>query len=248
MITEPLFYLVAIPAVLITGISKGGFGGLALFAVPLLSLVIPPVQAAGIMLPILLAMDVSSVYAYRLNWDKRNLLILLPGAIIGIGIATLTASLIQDDHVRLIVGAIAVLFSVNYWLQGGASANAKTPSKKFGFLMGNLSGYTSFVAHAGGPAFQLFVLPQKLDRKVYAGTAVMFFAVLNAVKLIPYTFLGLLDTTNLTTSLILIPLAPLGIFLGFWINRKLSNALFYKIIYAAIFLVGLRLIYQGLMS
>ncbi len=248
MITEPLFYLVAIPAVLITGISKGGFGGLALFAVPLLSLVIPPVQAAGIMLPILLAMDVSSVYAYRSNWDKHNLLILLPGAIIGIGIATLTASLIKDDHVRLIVGVVAVLFSVNYWLQGGASANAKTPSKKFGFLMGNLSGYTSFVAHAGGPAFQLFVLPQKLDRKIYAGTAVMFFAVLNAIKLIPYTFLGLLDTTNLTTSLALIPLAPLGIFLGFWINRKLSNKLFYKIIYSAIFLVGLRLIYQGLMS
>lgn len=246
MITEPLFYLVAIPAVLITGISKGGFGGLALFAVPLLSLVISPVQAAGIMLPILLTMDVSSVYAYRSNWDKRNLLLLLPGAIIGIGIATLTASFVKDDDVRLIVGTIAVLFSLNYWFKGGASAKQKLPSKPFGFLMGSLSGYSSFVAHAGGPAFQLFVLPQKIDRKLYAGTAVMFFAVLNSVKLIPYTFLGLLDSTNLTTSLILIPLAPLGIFLGFWINRKLSNDVFYKIIYTAIFLVGLRLIYQGL--
>lgn len=246
MITEPLFYLVAIPAVLITGISKGGFGGLALFAVPLLSLVIPPVQAAGIMLPILLAMDASSVYTYRSSWDKRNLLILLPPAIIGIGIATLTASYVKDDHVRLIVGVIAVLFSLHYWFKGGASAEKKTPSKPFGLLMGSLSGYSSFVAHAGGPAFQLFVLPQKLDRKLYAGTAVMFFAALNAIKLIPYTFLGLLDTTNLSTSLLLIPLAPLGIFLGFWINQRVSNELFYKIIYSAIFLVGLKLIVQGL--
>ena len=246
MITEPLFYLVAIPAVLITGISKGGFGGLALFAVPLLSLVIPPVQAVGIMLPILLAMDISSVYTYRSSWDKRNLLILLPAAVIGIGIATLTASFIKDDHVRLIVGIIAVLFSLNYWFKGGATAQQKTPTKKFGFLMGSLSGYSSFIAHAGGPAFQLFVLPQKLDRKLYAGTAVMFFAALNVIKLIPYTYLGLLDTANLFTSLVLIPLAPLGIFLGFWINRKVSNELFYKIIYSAIFLVGLKLIVQGL--
>ena len=215
MITEPLFYLVAIPAVLITGISKGGFGGLALFAVPLLSLVIPPIQAVGIMLPILLAMDISSVYTYRSSWDKRNLLILLPAAVIGIGIATLTASFIKDDHVRLIVGIIAVLFSLNYWFKGGATAQQKTPTKKIGFLMGSLSGYSSFIAHAGGPAFQLFVLPQKLDRKLYAGTAVMFFAALNVIKLIPYTYLGLLDTANLFTSLVLIPLAPLGIFLGF---------------------------------
>ncbi len=246
MISDPLFYLAAIPAVLITGVSKGGFGGIALLAVPLLALVISPVQAAGIMLPILLAMDVSSVLAYRNQWDKKNLLILLPGAIVGIIIGGLTAQLVNDDWIRLIVGTIAVLFTIHWLLRGRTATAVKNPSPTIGKILGTIAGYTSFVAHAGAPAFQFFMLPQKLDRTVYAATAVFFFAVMNVLKLIPYAFLGMLSSANLVTSLVLLPLAPIGVAIGVWLNRTLSNEAFYRVMYGIIFIVGLRLCWQGL--
>ena len=246
MIIDPLFYLVAIPAVLITGISKGGFGGIALLAVPLLALVISPVQAAGIMLPILLAMDITSVLAYRDQWDKRNLLILLPGSIIGIIIGGLSAHLVNDNWIRLMVGGIAVLFTIHWLFRGRTATAIKNPSPGLGRILGAVAGYTSFVAHAGAPAFQFFMLPQKLDRRIFAGTAVIFFAIMNTLKLIPYAMLGMLSGANLLTSLVLLPLAPIGVAMGVWLNRKLSNAVFYRLIYAIIFAVGLRLCWQGL--
>jgi len=173
MITDPIFYAAAIPAVLITGISKGGFGGIALLAVPLLSLVISPVQAAAIMLPILVAMDISSIIAYRDKFDKKNLFVLLPGAVIGIIIGGLTAHLVNDDNIRLIVGVIAVAFTLHFIFKGRTASAVKNPSTPLGVFLGTCSGYTSFVAHAGAPTFQLYMLPQKLDKQIYVGTSVI---------------------------------------------------------------------------
>lgn len=246
MITDPLFYLAAIPAVLITGISKGGFGGIAILAVPLMALVISPVQAAGIMLPILIAMDLAAMYAWRGKWDTRNLLILLPGAVIGIIIGSMTAKLVDEDFIRLIVGTIAILFTLHYVLRGRTATAIANPNTPIGVLLGGVSGYTSFVAHAGAPAFQLYMLPQKLDRQLYAGTSVIFFTAVNLMKVLPYAMLGMLGTGNLTTSLALAPLALAGVAIGYWINSKVSNDVFYKIIYALVFLVGLRLVWQGI--
>lgn len=246
LISDPWFYAAAIPAVLITGISKGGFGGIALLAVPLLSLVISPVQAAGIMLPILLAMDASSIVAYRGKWDKRNLMILLPGAMLGITIGGLTAHLVNDDAIRLIVGTIAILFTLHFLLKGRTATAVKNPSSKLGVFLGAISGYTSFVAHAGAPTYQLYMLPQKLDRQIYVGTSVVFFATVNFIKILPYALLGMLAVNNLVTSLVLLPLAPIGVALGVWLNRKLSNDIFYKIIYSVIFAVGISLFWEVL--
>jgi len=220
MITDPLFYLVAIPAVLITGVSKGGFGGIALLAVPLMALVVSPTQAAGIMLPILLVMDVFGMHAYRGIWHKSNLKVLLVGAIVGITIGTFTARSINEEIIRLILGIIAVLFTIHFWLRGRTADAVKNPNSKIGVFLGAISGYTSFVAHAGAPAFQFFMLPQKLDRKLYAGTAVLYFTILNVLKIIPYALLGMLAVGNLYTSLVLLPLAPFGIWLGVWLNKK----------------------------
>lgn len=246
MITDLWFYFAAVPAVLITGMAKGGFGGVALLAVPLLALVISPVQAAAIMLPILLVMDATSVWAYRGKFDRRNLMILLPGAMIGIAIGGFTAQFIDDDIIRLIVGSIAIVFTVHFFFKGRYAAAVKNPKAPIGVFLGACSGFTSFLAHAGAPTFQLYMLPQKLDRQIYAGTAVIFFAAMNFVKLIPYSMLGMLEPGNLTTSLVLIPLAPLGVALGVWVNRKLTNDIFYRIVYSAIFLVGLMLFWQVL--
>jgi len=246
MITDPVFYCAAIPAVLITGISKGGFGGIALLAVPLMALVISPVQAAGIMLPILLAMDCSSIYAYRGTWDHANLKILLPGAILGIVIGALTTQWVNENFIRLILGMIAILFTIHFWFHGRTANAVKNPNIRAGYFLGTVSGYTSFVAHAGAPAFQFFMLPQKLDRKLYAGTAVVYFAIVNVIKIIPYALLGMLAVGNLTTSLVLLPLAPVGVMLGVWLNQRIPNELFYHVIYLMIFLVGIRLCWEAL--
>lgn len=246
IISNPWFYLAAVPAVLITGMSKGGFGGIALIAVPLMALVISPVQAAGIMLPILLVMDAQSVWEHRGNYDKRNLMILLPGALLGILIGGLTAQFINDDLIRLIVGTIAIVFTIHFFLKGQFSKAVSNPNAPLGVILGASSGFTSFLAHAGAPTFQLYMLPQKLDRRLYQGTAVIFFAVVNFVKLVPYFFLGMLAAGNLMTSLVLIPLAVVGVKLGVWANHRVSNDLFYRIIYSAIFLVGLMLYWQVL--
>ena len=231
---------------LITGVSKGGFGGLGLFAVPILSLSISPVQAAGIMLPVLIVMDWISAWAYRKHWDKRLILLMLPGAIIGIAIGGLLADRVSEDFVRLCVGLIAIAFPIyaifgtklrkgGDWLQG---------NRPMASISGVVAGFTSFVAHAGGPPFQAYVLPQGLEKQIYAGTAVMFFLVVNAIKVIPYALLGQFDSENLMTSAALIPLAPIGVLIGVWLIKRIDQSAFYKVMYGLIFITGLKLLWD----
>jgi len=247
LISDPLFYVVAIPAVIMVGISKGGFaGGIGLIAVPLMALTISPLQAAGIMLPILMVMDAMGVWAYRKKWDARNLFILLPGAVIGIGLGAATARFVSDDMVRSIIGFVAVAFTLHYWFSGGEGRPAQEPSRPRGTLWGLVGGYTSFVAHAGSPPFQVYMLPQKLDKSIYVGTSVMFFAVVNWVKLAPYAWLGQLAPENLMTSAVLLPFAPIGIVLGLWLHNIIPEKPFFRVIYGMIFIVGLKLLWDGL--
>lgn len=246
MITDPWFYAVAIPAVLIVGVSKGGFaGGLGLLGVPLMALVISPLQAAGIMLPILIAMDMIGVWAYRKSFHRQNLMILVPGAAIGILIGALTASLVTDAFVRLLVGGLAIAFALDYWI-GRRGAQAPQPVNRIkGGLWGAVGGFTSFVAHAGGPPLQVYMLPQKLDKRLYVGTSVMFFTAVNLIKLPPYALLGQLDAGNLTTSAMLLPIAPLGILAGIRLLHVIPEKPFYRIAYVLLFLVGGKLAWDG---
>jgi len=227
---------------------------MALLAVPLMSLVISPIQAAGIMLPILIAMDFLSIWVYRKTWDGRNLTVLLPAAIVGITIGGLTARWVNDDIIRLLVGAIAVTFSLYRWAAMSRSSRAasqseplepRPPSKLLGVLWGACSGFTSFLAHAGSPPYQVYVIPQRLSKQVYAGTSLVFFATVNAIKLIPYGMLGQLSPTNLSVSAMLLPLVPMGVFIGVRINRRLPEKTFYTIVMTAVFLVGIKLIWDG---
>lgn len=251
LLTDPAFVAIAIVAVLVTGISKGGFGGVALLAVPLMSLVISPIQAAGIMLPIMIPMDFLSIWMYRKRWDARNLALLIPAAAVGITIGGLTAGWVNDQIVRLLVGIIAVVFTVHRVNElyrhraAGQSQPRRVPSKPWGVFWGTCAGFTSFLAHAGSPPYQVYVIPQGLKKEIYAGTSVMFFAAANAIKLIPYGMLGQLSVTNLSVSAALLPLVPIGVFLGVWINRRLPEKTFFAIVLASIFLVGLKLIWDG---
>ena len=235
-------------AVLLTGISKGGFGGVALLAVPLMALVISPVRAAGIMLPILIVMDAVSVWSYRRHFDKALLFLMLPGAIIGIVIGGLLAGSVGDRFVLIFVGIIALAFSLYSVFKPKGDAGFIRGNKPVGVTASVISGFTSFLAHAGGPPFQVYAIPQGLEKRIYAGTSVMFFAVVNAVKLVPYFILGQFDRANLTTSLILIPLAPVGVLLGVWLLKRISQKAFYRFLYAMVFIVGVKLLWDGFLG
>jgi hypothetical protein len=245
MIDDPVFYAVAVPAVIFVGLAKGGFvSALAMLGVPLMALVISPVQAAGVMLPILIAMDVFAVWAYWGTYHKPNLKILIPAAIAGIGIGWATAAWVSADHVKVIVGVVALLFCLDYWF-GRTPANGTGVNALKGGLWGTIAGFTSFVSHAGGPPLQMYLLPQKLEPRLFVGTSVIFFTAVNWIKVIPYAALGQLNLDNLTTSAMLAPLAPLSIFAGAWLVKKLSMDAFYRIAYFAIFAVALKLIRDG---
>lgn len=249
MIVDPWFYFAAVPAILLTGISKGGFaGGIGLVAVPLMALTVSPVQAAGIMLPILIVMDLIGVRAYRHAFDKQNLLLLLPGAAVGIGIGALLAGSVEDDHVRLLIGVIAVTFVANYLFSHINERPPLGPGRVRGTFWGMVGGFTSFVAHAGSPPFQIYMLPQRPDKTIYVGTSVMFFTLVNFIKLPAYAALGQLAPGNLMTSLVLLPLAPLGMILGLKLHHKIPEKPFFRLTYALITIVGLKLIHDGVTS
>ncbi len=246
-VNDPIFYALAVPAVLLVGLSKGGFGGsIALLGVPLMSLAISPVQAAGIMLPILVVMDIVGLFAYRGTYDRASLIILVPAAVCGISIGYFTAALVTEAHVRLIVGMVALLFSLDYYFSSAKSKVAKSHSPWKGRFWGTIAGFTSFVSHTGGPPFQMYMLPLRLTPVLFAGTAVVFFATVNAIKLIPYFLLGQFDATNLATSAMLLPLAPLATLAGVKLVRIVKPETFYRITYAMVLIISFKLIYDGL--
>ncbi|MEE8544347.1 MAG: sulfite exporter TauE/SafE family protein [Alphaproteobacteria bacterium] len=247
MITEPLFYLIAVPAILVAGISKGGFGGgVGLLAVPAMALVVPPLQAAGIMLPLLCLMDLFGLHAYRGSWDRPNMAVILPAALSGIALGTLSAGVLEEHHIRLLVGVIAVSFTADHWLGRRGREAARPRNLVKGGLWGVVSGFTSFLAHAGGPPISVYLLPLRLDKTVFVGTTVVYFAAVNYAKLAPYAWLGQLGPVNLMTALVLSPLAPVGIWLGLWLHTRISPELFYKVCYSFVFVAGCKLLYDGL--
>lgn len=246
MLTDPWFYAVAIPAVILTGLSKGGFlGGIGGVAVPIMSLVISPVQAAAIMLPILIAMDWTGVWAYRRDWSAPNLKIMLPAATVGILVGWYLAKVINDAHVKLIVGTIGFLFAADWWLGLRPKIDAPRPDIAKGSFFGAISGFTSFVSHTGGPPFAVYMLPQKLPNAVYAGTAVMFFTAVNLIKVPPYLFLGQFDATNLKTAAALALPGMASMAAGIWLTRRVPQGGFYKVVYGCLLLISAKLIWDG---
>lgn len=248
MPSDPLFWGLASLAVLFVGFSKGGFaGGGAIAGVPVLTLVTDPVTAVAVMLPLLLFMDVIAVIAYQRKWSASILKTMVPGAIIGIAIGTFTFSVFNADVIRLILGTIVIAFALNFWLRRDvAEARApRPPSFTRGAIFGSMSGFTSFVAHAGHPPIAFYLLPQKLDRTTYQATSVLFFFIVNWAKLPPYAFLGLFDSTNLMTSAILAPLVPVGIFMGIWLHKRVTDQFFTRTLYGVLLVLGLKLAYDG---
>ncbi len=246
LITDPLFYIFAVPAVVILGISKGGFSGVGMIATPLLALVLPPLQAAAILLPIILLQDALSCWIYRRQWDAWNLKVMLPGAVVGVGAAWLFAAYVSDAAILLMVGLIALGFALNaWWFRHIKPEDLPKPRAALGTICGAGAAFTSTLIQIGAPPYYVFVLPQRLEKMLYVGTTVWFFALVNAMKVAPYFALGQFSTAGLTTSAALFPLAIAANFLGVWLVRVTPEALFYRMTNVLVFVIGVELTRQG---
>jgi uncharacterized protein len=245
VITDFYFYLLAIPAVTALGLSKGGFAAFGSLATPLMALYLPPLEAAAIVLPLLITQDMISVWNYRKDWSGWNFKVLLSGAVIGIGAAWLVAAHVSDNFVRITVGLIGIAFVANAWFVP-KPATREAPTVAKGVFWGAVSGFTSTMSQAGGPPFQVFVLPQKLPKMTLVGTSTIYFASVNALKVIPYFALGQFSTKGLATSFVLLPIAVAANMLGIWLVRITPTELFYRIAYWMVLFISAGLLWQGL--
>jgi len=246
LITDWQFYAAAIPAVLLLGISKSGFGaGFGSLAVPLMALAVTVPQAAAILMPILFVMDVMGLAAYRGKWDAKLLRFLIPAGLVGTVIGTLSFRLLDAHLVAGVVG-LFTLFFLAQRLVFPPRPDSKPPPRWLGAILTAASGFTSFVAHAGGPPVNAYVLPLRLPPVVFAATMSVFFFVINLSKWIPYGWLGLLDLRNMSTSLALMPFAPIGVFAGVRLAHRIQPQRFYQLIYLGMLLTGLKLVWDGI--
>jgi uncharacterized membrane protein YfcA len=246
LVTDPFFYAVAIPAVLMLGVSKSGFGaGFGSLAVPMLALAVTVPQAAAILMPILLLMDLLGMAAFRKDFDMRLVKFLLPFGLIGTVVGMLLFKMLSEHVVSAIVGGFTLLFLAQRLLFPPKPDSAPPP-RWVGALLTITSGFTSFIAHAGGPPISAYVIPLRLAPVTFASTLAYFFFVINLSKWIPYAWLGLLDMRNLATSIALLPLAPIGVWIGVRVARRIDPTWFYRILYFGMFLTGTKLLWDGL--
>jgi len=245
IITDPFFYAVAIPSVLLMGISKSGFGtGFGSLAVPLMALAVTVPQAAAIMMPILLLTDILGLAFLRRHMDWHLLRFLVPCGLIGTVLGYFLFRALNPGVVEVLVGGFTLLFLAQRLLFPHKAESAPPP-RWVGAILTATSGFTSFIAHAGGPPITAYVIPLRLSPLLFTSTMAFFFFVINLSKWVPYGMLGLLDMRNMLTSVTLLPLVPLGVWVGISMARRIDADLFYKFVYLGMFLTGLKLLWDG---
>ena len=244
----PLFWGLAVVAVLLAGFSKAATGGgFVVLAVPLMSLAIAPPRAAAIMLPILCAMDLLGVWAYRSKVDPALLKQLIPGAVLGIAIGSLVFGIVDVRWVKGLLGAECLLFALHR-LAGTRrfqAAAGRPPNAGGAVFWSTISGFTSTLAHAGGPPLMQYLLPLKLDKMRFVATSVVFFTVVNYLKLLPYAWLGLLETASLGTSLLLAPVIPIGYWIGLHFARLVPERWLYGLVNLSLLVTGIKLLWDA---
>lgn len=248
LITDPMFYAVAVPAVLLVGLSKSGFGGgFGALGVPLMALAVPVPQAAAVMLPLLCLMDLFGVRALWREADRGLLRLLLPAGLAGLGVGLLLFGWLSARVVAGAVGGLTLVFlALRLRPPAAPTVGGPAPSAGLGRLMAVLSGFTSFVAHAGAPPIGFYLLPLRLPPLRFTATMAVFFAVVNFSKWPLYASLGLIDRTNMATAAVLAPLAPLGVWLGVRLVRVVSPRWFYRLFEWGMLATGLKLLWDAL--
>ena len=240
------FWILATVAAFCTGLSKGGLPAFSMLAVPVLALVISPVTAAGLLLPVFLFSDIFGVWAYRHEFRRDILKIAAVGSLIGVGIGWLTAEVVSENLVRVLIGLLGLTFALSYLLRRPSDGPARKPTWGLGVFWTTIAGFTSFVSHAGAPPWQVWVMPLRLTKLAFAGTTTIIFAMMNISKILPYYLLGQLDMQNLKVALMLLAPAVLGVFVGYRLTRMLPDRIFFGIVTWALLAVSIKLIRDGL--
>jgi uncharacterized protein len=240
------FWLAAVLAATVVGMGKGGLPLIGTLSVPIMALVMSPVMAAGLLLPVYIVSDMFGLYAYREAYDRRVLAIVLPGAIFGICIGWATATLVPEAAVTLLVGVIGVAFALNLIIRRKIDPKPKRAEIAPGLFWGTIAGFTSFVSHSGGPPYQVYVLPLGLKKAVFAGTSTIAFAIINAIKLIPYYALGQINLNSLEVALVLSVPAAIAVFVGVRLVEWLPEKLFFRIVIWALLIISAKLIWDGI--
>ena len=248
LLADPATLIACIVAVILVGMAKGGFSGLGALGTPIAALALPPSTAAAILLPILIVQDVVSVWSFRHSWDKWIVAWMLPGAVIGVGLGWAIAASIDEKALMGVLGGITLAFGAyRLWLgRGGRVIAASTSPGWVGTLFGTVTGFTSQVAHAGGPPFQMWVTPRRLPHLTYAGTNSVLFAAINLIKVPSYVLLGAFTHDVLVAAALLVPLAIAATLLSVRLLRVLKPERFYTIIYVLMVLLGAKLIVDAL--
>jgi uncharacterized membrane protein YfcA len=248
--TLPLaFWLLAVIATLLFGMSKAGFGGAAgSLGVPLMALAVPAPFAAAVMLPILLAIDLIGLVVFRGKADTANLRIILPGAMLGVALGWLTFSHVDARWIKLLIGIEAIAFAFDRFRAARSAAIAVPSAPTFlpGILWSGVAGFTSFISHAGGPPIMQYLMPQNMDKMRLVGTTVIFFTAVNFAKLGPYAQLGLVDLPNLAVSLLLAPAIPIGYFAGYRLLQAVDMRGFNLVTAWTLLAAGTKLVFDGL--
>lgn len=240
------FWAAAIVAAICVGMGKGGLPMVGMLGVPILSLVISPVVAAGLLLPIYVVSDAFGLWAYRRAFDAQVIAIMAAGMTIGVGLGWATASTVPEPLVTLLVGVIGLVFALVTLLRRSVVAEPRRAQVAPGLFWGTVTGFTSFVSHAGAPPYQVYVQPLGLSKAVFAGTSTIAFAYVNAIKLVPYWFLGQLSPANLSTAIWLAIPAVAAVFAGVRLVRVLPERLFFRLVTWALLAISVRLIWEGL--
>lgn len=239
------FWPLAVASATFVGLSKGGLPAIGILSVPLLALVMSPIVAAGLLLPVYVISDIFGLLAYRKNYDRQILKILFFAMAIGVGMGWALAHIVSEAVVTIIIGLVGLGFVLNSQFRNLADAPARNADWPGGLFWGALTGFTSFVSHSGGPPYQVWVLPQKLEKSVFVGTSVIAFAYVNAIKLIPYWFLGQLNSANLTVTAILVFPAVVAVWIGVQLVKIIPEKIFFRLIMWTLFVVSIKLIFDG---
>jgi len=248
LLFDPFTLAMAVLAVCIVGMAKGGFSGLGVLATPVLALAMPASVAAAVLLPVLLVQDVVSVWAFRKTWDRWIVAWMLPGAALGVLLASLFAASVDEAQLRLVLGLIALTFGLyRLWAErGGRIVTASDSPGWVGALFGVATGVTSQIAHAGGPPFQIWVTPRRLPHQTFVGTSSVLFAAINWIKVPSYLALGALDRQAFEAAALLLPLAVVATLVAVRLIRRIDGQKFYTIIYLLMVAVGAKLVWDAL--
>jgi uncharacterized membrane protein YfcA len=253
---HPAVYMItALVAFSLTGISKGGFGGVAVLAIPLMMLVAPGKLALGIWLPLLIFCDIWTIRLYLKEWSLRPIAVLAPWMCIGLAIGYVLLGRVDDRLMKLFVGFLSIGFvlleiariRILRYLASHQEREPWRPNWMTAAPFGIVGGVCSMLAHAAGAITTIYLLSQRMDRRSFVGTSARFYIVFNVLRVPLYASpsIGVVTAEAMIKSLWLMPFVPLTVWLGSALNRRMSPTSFNKVIYILLALSGAYLLYAN---